>query len=104
LALRRSPPPTFVSAGSGPSATGMATLEANDPRKREAAAAGAHIRQSRPDFGVDFQVKSLYNLYVVPSSLGRGWETPASRLTSTDSSFSLLLSSLELSDTKVNEP
>ena len=32
----------------------------------------AHIRQSRPDSGLGFQVKVLKACYVVPSWLGRG--------------------------------
>ena len=36
----------------------------------------AHIRQSKPDFGLGFQVKVLESFTVVPSSLGRGLVTP----------------------------
>ena len=32
----------------------------------------AHIRQSRPDSGLGFQIKFIKNLLVVPSSLGIG--------------------------------
>jgi len=32
----------------------------------------AHMRQSRPDFGFDFQVKVLTTVQVVPSLLGSG--------------------------------
>ena len=32
----------------------------------------AHIRQKRPDYGRDFQVKGLETLKVVPSSHGSG--------------------------------
>ena len=32
----------------------------------------AHIRQSRPDSGLDFQVEILKRIEVVPSSLGSG--------------------------------
>jgi len=38
----------------------------------------AHIRQSRPDYGLGFQVKFLKTFQVFPSSLGnglqRGWD------------------------------
>ena len=32
----------------------------------------AHVRQSRPDYGLGFQVKVLKTRQVVPSSLGSG--------------------------------
>jgi len=35
----------------------------------------AHVRKSRPDSGLDFLVKSLKRIPVVPSSLGSGGES-----------------------------
>ena len=32
----------------------------------------AHVRQSRPDSGLGFQVKVLTTFYLVPTSLGSG--------------------------------
>jgi len=60
----------------------------------------AHVRQSRPDAGLDSQVKILEMFQVVPCSLGGVDEV----LIPVISSSSLLLSSLELSDTRVYEP
>jgi len=63
----------------------------------------AHTRQSRPDSGLDFQVKVLKTFLSCPlfarkrrKTLRPGWRT--------SSFLSLLLSSLELRDTKVYEP
>ena len=56
----------------------------------------AHIGQSRLDSGFGFLSKLLHTFQLIPSSLGSGRAHA--------SYFSLLLSSLKLSDTKVYEP
>ena len=64
----------------------------------------AHIRQSKPDSGLGFQVKFLkifFKLFPLRSAADR---TFGSLNNSSSSSSSLLLSSLELSDTKFYEP
>ena len=55
----------------------------------------AHMSQSRPASGLDFQVKVLKTFEMVPFALGRGIK----KKRDSSSSF-LLLPSLELSDTQ----
>ena len=65
----------------------------------------AHVRQSRPDYGLGFQVKVLKPFQVVPSSLGSGrpsrtlaagWQR--SRRTDDDEEFFRILVSLVIYD------
>ena len=64
----------------------------------------ARIRQSSPDSGLDLQVKVVKTLQAVPSLLESGAREVIPGAICFFSFFSLLLSSLELSDTTVYEP
>jgi hypothetical protein len=71
----------------------------------------AHVRQPRPDSGLGVQVKVLKTFQVVPSSLKKTAGRDAMKefqavfsLNPASFSSSSLLSSLQLSDTKLYEP